>query len=155
VLKVLQASGVKSKGAEKQLTQDGRFAWWVAAVAYHAGTSEGARLNGVGIGEILPRSYVLGLEDEATVPGVHAVYVARSLRRKPVPHIAEWAGDFSDVGEGISNSVLAVPYSLCKHIKKRVNFTFYCPVVIFSPCIFKEDLASMPLSVTHLYCKQF
>jgi hypothetical protein len=33
---------------------------------HHAGTSEGARLNGEGIGEILPRSDVLGLDDEAT-----------------------------------------------------------------------------------------
>ncbi len=34
----------------------------------HAGTREGARHRpGVGIGEIRPRSAVLGLEDEATV----------------------------------------------------------------------------------------
>ncbi len=34
----------------------------------HAGANEGAKARpGVGIGEILPRSYVLGLEDEATV----------------------------------------------------------------------------------------
>src|SRR5436309_9794061 len=68
----------------------------------HAGTSEGARLNGEGIGDILPRSSVLGLEDEATVSGVHAVYVARSLRRMPLQHRAEWAGDFFDAGRGVS-----------------------------------------------------
>jgi hypothetical protein len=35
---------------------------------FHAGANEGAKArSGVGIGEILPRSYVLGSEDEATV----------------------------------------------------------------------------------------
>ena len=34
----------------------------------HAGANEGAKARpGAGIGEILPRSNVLGLEDEATV----------------------------------------------------------------------------------------
>ena len=49
---------------------------------------------------MLPRSDVLGLEDEATVYGIHAVYVAWSLRRKPLQHRAEWAGDFFDAEEG-------------------------------------------------------
>ena len=49
---------------------------------------------GVGIGEIRPRSYVLGLEDEATGLCVHAVYFARSLRRKLLKHRAEWVEIF-------------------------------------------------------------
>jgi hypothetical protein len=50
---------------------------------------------------MLPRSDVLGLENEATVPGVHAVYIDRSLRRKPLQQIVEWTGHFSDAREGI------------------------------------------------------
>lgn len=38
---------------------------------FHAGANEGAKARpGVGIGEILPSSYVLALEDEATVQGM-------------------------------------------------------------------------------------
>ena len=74
----------------------------VAFPCWHERGSE-AR-PGEGIGEIQPRSDVLGLEDEATWQGVYAVYFARSLRRKPLKHIAEWAGDFADAREGIINS---------------------------------------------------
>jgi len=55
----------------------------VAVVAFPCWHERGSEAQWVGIGEILPRSDVLGLEDEATGLGVHAVYVARSLRRKP------------------------------------------------------------------------
>src|SRR5205807_2470661 len=63
----------------------------VAVVAFPCWHERGSEARpGEGICEIRPRSDVLGLEDEATWQGVHAVYFARSLRRKPSKHIAEW-----------------------------------------------------------------
>ena len=62
----------------------------------------------MGIGEILLRSDVLGLEDEATGLCVHAVYIARSLRRKPSKHIAEWVEISQMQGRGRQSR--SVPY---------------------------------------------
>ena len=72
----------------------------VAFPCWHERGSE-AR-PGVGIGEMLPRSSVVGLEDEAYWQGVHAVYFARSLRRKPSKHIVEWVEISQMQGRGLS-----------------------------------------------------
>src|SRR5438270_10615914 len=77
----------------------------VAVVAFPCWHERGSEARpGVGIGEIRPRSDVLGLEDEATRPSVHAVYFARSLRRKPSKHIAEWV-EISQMQGGDSRGV--------------------------------------------------
>src|SRR5947209_8856667 len=74
----------------------------VAVAAFPCWHERGSEArSGVGIGEIRPRSDVLGLEDEATGQGVHAVYFARSLRRKPSQHIAEWVEISQMQGRGL------------------------------------------------------
>jgi len=81
----------------------------VAVVAFPCWHERGSEARpGVGIGEIQPRSDVLGLEDEATWQGVHAVYFARSLRRKPSKHIAEWVEISQMQGRGRQSR--SVPY---------------------------------------------
>src|SRR5947209_1264486 len=81
----------------------------VAVVAFPCWHERGSEARpGEGIGEIRPRSDVLGLEDEATWQGVHAVYVARSLRRKPSKHIAEWV-EISPM-QGRGSQPRSVPY---------------------------------------------
>ncbi|SRR6266496_673568 len=57
--------------------------------SFLAGTNEGARLNGEGIGEIQLCSFVLGLEDEAALPGIPCSILRSVASAKAVKHIAE------------------------------------------------------------------
>ena len=69
----------------------------------------------MGIGEILPRSDVLGLEDEATVPGVPCSILRSVASAKAVKTHRGVGGDFADAGEGNNNFALAVPYCVSLH----------------------------------------
>ena len=76
-------------------------------MAHHAGTSEEARLSGEGIGDMLPRSSMLGLEDEGTVPGDPCSILPQSLRRKPL-NIERSGLEISSMqgrGQELSNSI--------------------------------------------------
>src|SRR5438270_8124923 len=83
------------------------------------------------------RKHVLGLEIKAIVPGVHAVYFSPSLRRKPLKHIAEWAGDFSDAGWGTRKSCCSLYDAMSYEMGKTVVFLANI-VSILQPFIYPE-----------------
>ncbi len=121
---------------------------------HHAGTSEGAKARpGVGIGEILPRSDVLGLEDEATVPGVPCSIRRSVASAKAVTTHCGVGGDFAEAGGGDkfhdSGALLWLCFDLPYHLPKNL----WVNVAIKLISISNPIMASSAANITNGLCR--